>query len=198
MPDPKECFVALADHANMTGRRFEVGYAAVFEAFTEVLESRKEGLGGSWFTAPGESSADAFMRRLRTADPAHAIFQAYTEEHTERWEGAKAMSMAEALSDMPEIERKYKLECAAYDNVVFGMSDEFTGAAKLEQEKLSKLADAGELQGLLDNGSYVAIEDGVIVKDASAVAASVTEFDATRDKAVDTIMATKTALDRKK
>merc|ERR1712027_81506 len=28
MPDPKECFHALADHTSMTGRRFEVGYAA--------------------------------------------------------------------------------------------------------------------------------------------------------------------------
>merc|ERR1711957_629293 len=119
-------------------------------------------------------------------------------EHKERWEGAKAMSMAEAMKAMPEVERKYKLECAAYDNVVFGMSDEFTGAAKLEQEKLSKLADGGELQGLVDNGSYVAIKDGVVVKDASAVTASVTEFDSTRDKSVDTIMATKTSMDRKK
>ena len=39
MPDPKECFHALADHTSMTGRRFEVGYTAAFEAFTDVLES---------------------------------------------------------------------------------------------------------------------------------------------------------------
>merc|ERR1719229_1260562 len=84
MPDPQECFHALADHATMTGRRFEVGYAAAFEAFTEVLGSRKEGLGGSWFTAPGESSKDAFMRRLKSADPAYAIYEAYGAEHEER------------------------------------------------------------------------------------------------------------------
>merc|ERR1712187_222266 len=61
MPDPLECFHSLADHATMTGRRFAVGYAAAFEAFTELVESRKEGLGGCCFTAPGESSKDAFM-----------------------------------------------------------------------------------------------------------------------------------------
>merc|ERR1712061_451799 len=82
MPDPKECFHALADHTSMTGRRFEVGYAAAFEAFTEVLESRKEGLGGAWFTAPGESSKEAFMRRLRKSDPAYEIYAAYAAEHT--------------------------------------------------------------------------------------------------------------------
>merc|ERR1712151_1330684 len=153
MPDPKECFHALADHTSMTGRRFEMGYAAAFEAFTEVLESRKEGLGGAWFTAPGESSKEAFMRRLRKADPAYDIYEAYAAEHTERWAGAKALSMAEAMAEMPEIERKYNLECAEYDNVIFGVSDEFAAAAKMEQETVAKLADVGKLQGMLDSSS---------------------------------------------
>merc|ERR1719222_1610729 len=144
MPDPQECFHSLADHATMTGRRFEVGYAAAFEAFTEVLESRKEGLGGSWFTAPGESSSDAFMRRLKTSDPAHEIYQAYAEEHKERWAGAKALSMDEAINMMPDIERLYGLECAEYNNVLYGISEEFAASSKLEQEQLAKLADVGK------------------------------------------------------
>merc|ERR1719188_2490784 len=145
MPDPKECFASLADHVSLTGRRFEVGYAAAFEAFTEVLESRKEGLGGSWFNAPGESSADAFMRRLKTSDPAYEIYKAYAAEHAEKWAGAKALTMDAAMAEMPEIERKYKLECAEYDSVLFGLSDEFAAAGKLEQEQLAKLADVGKL-----------------------------------------------------
>merc|ERR1740121_2222113 len=104
MPDPVECFHAMSDYAALTGRRFEVGYAAAFEAFTEVLQSRKEGLQGSWFTAPNESSKDAFMRRLKKSDPAYDIYEAYAAEHTERWAGAKALSMADAMSEMPEIE----------------------------------------------------------------------------------------------
>merc|ERR1719343_669680 len=104
LPDPVECFHALADHATMSGMKFEVGYAAAFEAFTEILESRKEGLGGCWLTAPGESSASAFMRRLKKADPAYAIFEAYAAEHAEKWAAAKALTMADALSEMPEIE----------------------------------------------------------------------------------------------
>merc|ERR1712232_1472577 len=107
MPDPTDCFHSLADHVSMTGRRFEAGYATAFEAFTEVLESRKEGLGGCWFTTPGESSSDAFMRRLKKSDPAYAIYEAYAAEHSERWAGAKAMTVAEAMKEMPEIERKY-------------------------------------------------------------------------------------------
>merc|ERR1712232_293748 len=198
MPDPVECFHALADHAAMSGTKFEVGYGAAFEAFTEVLQSRKEGLGGCWLTAPGESTADAFMRRLRKADPAHAIYEAYAAEHKERWADAKAMTIAEAMAAMPEIESKYGLECAEYANVVYGINDEFAGLAKLETEKIAKLSDAGELQALLDSGSYVAVEGNASNKDAAAVAKGVEEFDSSRDKAVDTIMATKTSLDRKK
>merc|ERR1712151_834295 len=199
MPDPKEGFYALADHTSMTGRRFEVGYAAAFEAFTEVLESRKEGLGGAWFTAPGETSKEAFMRRLKTADPAYDIYAAYAAEHTERWAGAKALSMAEAMAEMPEIERKYNLECAEYDNVIFGVSDEFAASAKLEQEQLAKLADVGGLQPQLDNGTYVAIAEGAKVTEADALTKSLEDFEAGRDKAVDAVMATKLpALDKKK
>jgi hypothetical protein len=197
-PDPKESFVSLADHATMTGRRFEVGYAAAFEAFCDVLESRKAGLGGSWFTIPGESSKDAFMRRLKKADPSYAVYEAYAEEHGERWAGAQVLTMDEALAEMPEIERKYLLECQEYDNVLFGISDELSAGAKLEMEQLAKLAEAGELQGQIDSGAFVAIQDGQGVFDASAVAKGAEAFDSSRDKAVEIIMATKTSLDRKK
>merc|ERR1739844_638854 len=199
MPDPKDCFYALADHTSMTGRRFEVGYAAAFESFTEVLESRKEGLGGAWFAAPGESSKEAFMRRLKKADPAYEIYEAYAAEHTEKWAGAKVLSMAEALAEMPEVERKYQLECAEYDNVIFGISDEFAATAKLEQEQLAKLADTGNLQPQLDNDTLIAIEDAAKVTDAEVLAKSLESFEAGRDKAVDAVMATKLpALDKKK
>jgi len=135
---------------------------------------------------------------LKRSDPAFAIFEAYAEEHAERWAEAKTLTVAEAVAQMPEIERKYKLECAEYDNVVFGVSDEFSAAAKLEQEKIAKLADGGDLQALLDNGTYAAVQDGALVKCADAVSGSIEAFEAHRDKAVDSIMATKTALDRKK
>merc|ERR1711988_420447 len=110
--------------------------------------------------------------------------------HAERWAAAKKLSVAEAVTEMPEIERKYKLECAEYDNVVFGISEEFSAAAKLEQEKIAKLGDAGELQALLDNGTYIAVQNGALVKDANAVSGSIESFEANRDKAVDSIMAT--------
>eukprot|EP00930_Biecheleria_cincta_P043932 TRINITY_DN3013_c0_g2_i2.p1 TRINITY_DN3013_c0_g2~~TRINITY_DN3013_c0_g2_i2.p1 ORF type:complete len:360 (-),score=90.63 TRINITY_DN3013_c0_g2_i2:50-1036(-) len=199
MPDPVDCFHSLADHASMTGRKFEVGYSAAFECFTEVLQSRKQGLAGNWFTAPGESSKDAFMRRIKRSDPAYPIFQAYAEEHSERWAGAKVLSMDEAMAQMPEIERKYAIECEEYSNVLYGVNDELAASAKLEQEQLSKLADVGELQGKLDSSELVAIDSSARVMTAESVGKALEEMDSVRDKAVDVVMATKLpALEKKK
>merc|ERR1712129_535182 len=103
------------------------------------------------------------------------------------------------MAEMPEVERKYALECEEYSAVIYGVSDEFAAAAKLEQEQLAKLADVGSLQAQLDNGSLVAIEGPSRVTQADAVTKSFEEFETGRDKAVDAVMATKLpALDKKK
>jgi len=198
MPDPKECFHSLADYATMTGRRFQPGYAEASDAFCEVLESRKAGLDGHWLTAQGESTKDAFMRRLKPNDPSYHIYEAYAEEWQQRWADAKALSMDEALAEIGEVERKYKIECAEYENVVYGLSDEFSAASKLEQEQLTKLAETGNLQSSLDSGALVAIASGEAVTGAEAVTASLEAFEAGRDKSVELILAQKSALDKKK
>jgi len=199
MPDPKDCFETLANHVSMTGRRFEVGYAAALEAFTEVLEARKEGHGGNWFTAPGETSREAFMRRLKKDDPAVAIYNAYAEEHAERWANAKPITMEEAFAQMPEIERYYQLECQEYNCVVLGLNDEFSSAGKQDQEILNKLVEADTLQAQLDCGKYVAIDGDSAVKKADELTASLAEFEAKRDKVVEAVLNTKLpGLERKK
>jgi len=183
----------------MTGRKFEAGYATAFEAFTEVLASRKEGLGGNWFTAPGESSKDAFMRRLKKSDPAYDIYAAYAEEHEERWKAAKALSMDEAIAQMPEIERKYQIECEEYSSVLFGVNDEMAAAGKLEQEQLAKLGDVGELEGKLSSGEIVAISPSGSLMEVGEVSKALDEIDSIRDKTVDMVMATKLpALEKRK
>merc|ERR1719487_1857000 len=106
--------------------------------------------------------------------------------------------MDQAIAQMPEIERKYKLECAEYDNVLFGISEELSAGAKIEMEQFAKLAEVGELQGQFDSGGLVAVEDGAVVSSAASVISAAENFDSSRDKAVETIMATRSSLDRKK
>jgi len=198
LPDPSECFQSIMDHLTMTGRRFPVAYSVALEEFCKVLESRKEGLGGSWLTAPGETTQQAFMRRLKKGDATSAIFEAYSAEYTEKWAGAKALTMAEAAAQMPEVERKYKLECDEYSNILYGINDELSTASKAELDRLTKLADAGELQGLVDQGAILAVQDGMAISAAADVAAGIEAFEADKDKAVEVVMATKTALDSRR
>merc|ERR1711933_193408 len=96
-----------------------------------------------------------------------------------------------AVAEMPEIERKYALECAEYGGVMFGLSDEFAAAGKLEAEQLAKLADVGKLQPQLDSGALVAIDGAAKVTKAADVAQLVEGFEAGKDKAVDAVLAAK-------
>lgn len=194
---PLEGFEAIMDHLAVTGRRLPVAYAAALETFCQVLETRKEGLGGSWFATPGESSREAFMRRLKRADPAYAIFEAYAEEFKERWAAAKALPMEEVLGEIAEIERKYHLECETYDTILFGINEEFSAQGKVEQERLTKMAELGELDGLLGSGGFVTDSPtGPVV--ASELVKELEGFEAAKEKSVEVIMATKTPLDRLK
>jgi len=197
-PDPVDCFNSLADYTTMSGRRFEPAYAQASLAFCEVLSSRKAGLGGAWFAASGETSKDAFMRRLKRSDPAFEIFEAYAVEHAERWSAAQAMTMIEALGAMPEIERKHTLECATFDDLLFGLNDEFSTDSKVAVEQIVKMSEEGQLEAAVDSGSYVGVMGGEVISAAELVA-SVKSFDASRDKGVEVVLATKIpALERKK
>lgn len=197
-PDPVDCFNSLADYTTMSGRRFEPAYAQASRAFCEVLSSRKAGLGGAWFVASGETSKDAFMRRLKKSDPAFEIFEAYAVEHAERWSAAQIMTMSEALGAMPEIERKHSLECATFDDLLFGLSDEFSTDSKVAVEQIVKMSEEGQLEAAVDSGSYVGVMGGEIISAAELVD-SVKSFDASRDKGVEVVLATKIpALERKK
>jgi hypothetical protein len=188
--DPVECFHALSDYATMTGRKFEPGYAEANEAFCSLLQSRKSGLAGSWFNIPGESTKDAFLRRLKKGDPACDIFTAYADEHTARWDEATTMSVEEALNQMPEIERKYVLECNAYNDVVFGLNEEMSAASKVAVEQLIKLAEDGNLQGAVDSSTYVGVSNNGLASSAD-LTASVESFEADRDKTVEFVLASK-------
>merc|ERR1711924_258027 len=170
-------------------------YSSALESFCDVLETRKEGLEGNWFAAPGESTSEAFMRRLKKSDPGYAIFEVYAEEHKELWANATQVPMDKVLEEMPEVERKDRLECQLYDSVLFGLNDEFSGASKIEQEKMTKLAEAGELDGLPESGGM--ITDGEAMS-GSALIEAVEGFEEQKDRNAETVMAAKAPLDRLK
>jgi hypothetical protein len=123
--DPVVGFNVWADHLRMTGRKMNPGYSQILTVFHRTLASRKEGLNGRWFAAPGESQADAFLRRLKADDPARQVYVDYVSEMTERWANAKEIPADKVLEAVKDKEAKYRLECEEYENLV----NEVRGAA---------------------------------------------------------------------
>ena len=116
--DPLTAFNVWADHLRMTGRKMNPGYSQLLTVFHRTLGSRKEGLKGRWFAAPGESQADAYMRRLKADDPARQIFADYVAELKERWASAKEVPAANVLETVKDKEVKYRLEADEYELLV--------------------------------------------------------------------------------
>ena len=113
--DPVAAFNTWADHLRMTGRKLNPGYSQILTVFHRTLASRKEGLAGRWFTVPGESQADAFMRRLKIDDPTYQVFADYVSELKTRWETATEIPQAQVTKIVKQKEIKYKLECDEYE-----------------------------------------------------------------------------------
>ena len=73
-----------------------------------------------------------------------------------------------------------------------------TAQAKASGEKFAKLEDEGQLQSLLDSGGVVALDaSGARVTSAEQLKAASEEYEAVRDKIVESVMNTKTSCDTK-
>ena len=116
--DPLGAFNTWSDHLRMTGRKMNPGYSQILTVFHRTLGSRKEGMSGRWFSAPGESQADAYIRRLKADDPARQIFVDYVAELKERLANAKEIPADKVLSVVKDKEMKYRLECDEYENLI--------------------------------------------------------------------------------
>jgi hypothetical protein len=123
--DPLVAFNTWSEYLRSTGRIMNPGYAQILTVFHRTLASRKPGLNGRWFTAPNESQAEAFLRRLKAEDPARQIYVDYVAEMNERWANAKEIPADKIRDVVKDKEAKYHLECAEYENLV----NEVRGAA---------------------------------------------------------------------
>jgi hypothetical protein len=197
-PEPVDSLNALHDHLALAGKKLPVWYAALYNGLATTLESRKEGLGGAWFAVGDETQADAFLRRLNKFDPARPVYEAYVLELKERLAAKTEVPFEQVVSKVEAIEKLYNVECTEYSNILFGLNEAVSTESKECQERLSKLAAEGEMQGLLDSGSIVVVSGGVRLTTADAVEQAMREFDSSKDGFLDAVMATKTSADGRK
>jgi len=147
--DPVDSFNSLSGHLVSTGSVLPVGYLQTLNSFCNVLQTRKEGLGGAWFNLEGESPREAFMRRLKKDDPAYQIYEDYSREFVERWENAQEISKDEASNLIIDVERRYKLEAQEFDELFL----------KKDEENAAPLHLASSLTGPLTDDTFKVSKD---------------------------------------
>jgi hypothetical protein len=193
---PIEAFRALMTHNRLSGRMFSPGYNQLLSVFHSVLESRKDGLNGRWFRAPTESTAEAFLRRLRSDDPARSVYEAYVGELSERWAGAKEIAPESVLEAVQLVQRKYEMEQVEYEMLANTLCENLQSSVK---EATLEIEKRNDLEGSLKDGSLVVFAGDKAVENASEVKEALKVFEGEKDKFVEIVMAQKTAsLDGKK
>jgi len=92
---PSEAWTSYSDHLALSGQKLHPAIQVCGEIFSSLLDDRKTALGGSWFNVPNESTADAFLRRVKHDDPCLSVYEEYVAELKSRWDNAKEVSAAD-------------------------------------------------------------------------------------------------------
>merc|ERR1719453_710078 len=192
---PEKAVNSYIDHLAVKGMKLHPAYAEGMSVFYSLLETRKPGLQGSWFALPGESQADAFMRRLKKSDPAYKIYAAYVEEMKEKWASAEVVPADKVEGMLAAIKPKYELECAEFTTLAMSVCDELVAQSKSD-DTVAKLVEAGEFQGLLEAGAYVAVGADGSALSAEALAAKMASFEDESAKSAEAVLGRKAAYDK--
>jgi hypothetical protein len=138
---PKEAWTNFMRHCRLTGRAVAPGEAELLGVFHDLLAARKEGHEGRWFRASDESTAEAFMRRLRRDDPTREIFEKYVEELQTRWSQAKPIGDAEVEMMVKTKATRYAAETREFETAVMGLAE------NLQTEVREKTSEAEKKAG---------------------------------------------------
>ncbi|PHJ22258.1 hypothetical protein CSUI_003887 [Cystoisospora suis] len=144
---PMHAVHKLFNHLTLSSRGLNPVYAKLLETHAEILEQR----GPHWLTAPGggECLSQAFLRRLRTDDPAYSVYTEYFQEMYDKFSAeAKEVPANELSSRLSHIAQKAAESDAAYVLLLQGSANpEVASRAKEGAEKLKLLSKANLIKG---------------------------------------------------
>merc|ERR1711869_119554 len=98
------------------------------------------------------------------------------EEMTEKWASAQVVPADKVEGMVATIKPKYELECAEFTTLAMSVCEELVALSKSD-DTVAKLVEAGEMQGLLDAGAYVAVGADGSALSASELASKMASFD---------------------
>ena len=187
---PTEALNSLFKHMRLTGKAFLPGYNQVLTALHRTFESRKDGQAGRWFKAPGESQAEAFMRRLKTDDPAYSVYEAYVAELDSRWASAVEVPSDRVLQMVLAKQARYAVERIEFDTLVNSMCDNLAPLVKDATSEIEK--KSSNLSGYLSDGTIVGVAtDGAVT--AESIGSAMKTFELEKDKFAELVLSQKIA-----
>jgi len=193
---PVDALNSLLSHMRLTGKVFPPGYNQVLTSLHAIFESRKEGQGGRWFKAPGESQAEAFMRRLKIDDPSRAIYEAYVAELDSRWATATEVPRDRVLQMVKAKQVRYQLESAEFETLANSLCENLGASVK---EATAEIEKRPNLTGLLTDGSLVAVTAEAAVSDQGGVLAAIKAFESEKERFAELVLSQKIpALDQRR
>lgn len=156
LPRPSVSYRRWVDHLMGTGQSINQGYLDLLELHAHLVDKRGE----IWFAAPGESVAEAFLRRFLPEDPQRSVYADYVSELQTRWASAKMLTFEDTLEQLPELERR-----ACESNKIFEIArcilfPDLTESQKLLQDLRNSHSSATLDKSLAElQMGYIALED---------------------------------------
>jgi len=132
---------------------------------------------------------------LKKSDPAYKIYAAYVEEMKEKWASAEVVPADKVEGMLAGIKPKYELECAEFTTLAMSVCEELVSQSKSD-DTVAKLIEAGEFQGLLDAGAYVAVGADGSALSAEELASKMASFDDEATKSAEAVLGRKAAYDK--
>merc|ERR1712194_992535 len=84
--EPSVAWACFSDYLALSGKKMHPVVNQCAETFAGLLQERSVALEGSWFNIPGESSGEAFLRRLKKDDITYSVYAEYVAELKENSE----------------------------------------------------------------------------------------------------------------
>lgn len=103
---PSQAVFNQVNHIRQNETDIVPGYLNVLEQVAGIVELRGE----NWLNVPGESVPQAFLRRLKSDDPARTIYADYVAELEKRLGGAKKVSKDTAVAHLKKVAEAVALE----------------------------------------------------------------------------------------
>merc|ERR1712194_296641 len=152
--EPSVAWACFSDYLALSGKKMHPVVNQCAETFAGLLQERSVALEGSWFNIPGESSAEAFLRRLKKDDITYSVYAEYVAELKEKWASALEVSQSTVADKIATtIEPQYENDVANYERTILYGSE--NSETKVAADTIAKDVASGDLAARIGSSEII-------------------------------------------